>query len=122
MKKIDRYILKRYLGTFFFIILLFSMLSVVIDASEKIDDFVAKDGPTTYEVIVDYYCNFIPFINGLLIPLYSLIAVVFFTSRLAANSEFIAMIGNGINFYRLLIPYLLVLLSKELQVSCKYFS
>lgn len=107
MKKIDWYILKYYLGSFFFILLLFSMLSVVVDASEKIEDFVAVDGPTLYEICIDYYLNFIPFINGLLFPLYSLIAVVFFTSRLAANSEFIAMIGNGINFYRLLVPYLL---------------
>ncbi len=107
MKKLDWYILKRYLGSFFFILLLFSMLSVVIDASEKIEDFVEEGGPSLYEIVFDYYLNFIPFINGLLIPLYSLIAVVFFTARLAANSEFIAMIGNGVNFYRLLVPYML---------------
>ena len=68
MKKLDWYILKKYLSTFFFIVLLFSMLSVVIDASEKIEDFVAPDGPAIQETIFDYYCNFIPFINGLLIP------------------------------------------------------
>jgi len=107
MKLLDWYILKRYLGTFFFIVLLFSMLSVVVDSSEKIEDFVAEGGPTLYEVVFDYYLNFIPFINGILFPLYSLIAVVFFTARLAANSEFIAMIGSGVNFYRLLVPYIL---------------
>jgi lipopolysaccharide export system permease protein len=106
MKKIDWYILKRYLSSFFFILLLFSMLSVIIDASEKIDDFLTEDGPTFHQVMFEYYINFVPFINGLLTPLFSLIAVVFFTSRLAANSEFIAMLGNGINFYRLLFPYL----------------
>ncbi len=106
MKKLDWYILKKYLSTFFFIILLFSMLAIVIDASEKVDDFLEPEGPDMREIIVDYYVNFLPFINGLLIPLYSLIAVVFFTSKLAANSEFIAMIGNGINFYRLLVPYM----------------
>lgn len=82
------------------------MLSVVIDAAEKIEDFVEEGGPAFSEIIFDYYLNFIPFINGLIFPLYNLIAVVFFTSRLAANSEFIAMIGNGVNHYRLLIPYL----------------
>lgn len=81
------------------------MLSVVVDAAEKINDFLAEDGPTFYQVIFEYYLNFIPFLNSLIFPLYNLIAVVFFTSRLAANSEFIAMIGNGVNHYRLLVPY-----------------
>lgn len=83
------------------------MLSVVVDAAEKINDFLAEDGPTFYQVVFEYYLNFIPFLNSLIFPLYNLIAVVFFTSRLAANSEFIAMIGNGVNHYRLLVPYLL---------------
>lgn len=107
MKILDKYILKRYLGSFFFIILLFSMLSVIVDFSEKVEDFMEEDGPTKYQVVMDYYVNFIPFINSLLFPLYNLIAVVFFTSRLANNSEFIAMIGNGVSFYRLLVPYLM---------------
>ncbi|MCH2023000.1 MAG: LptF/LptG family permease [Saprospiraceae bacterium] len=105
MKILDKYILKRYLGSFFFIVLLFSLLSIVIDAAEKIEDFVEEGGPSVYEVFFDYYLNFIPFINGLVFPLYNLIAVVFFTSRLASNSEFIAMVGNGVNHYRLLFPY-----------------
>lgn len=107
MKLLDRYILKRYLGSFFFIVLLFSMLSVVIDAAEKISRLLAEDGPTLEEVVFDYYLNFIPHINSLLFPLYNLIAVVFFTARLAANSEFIAMIGGGVNHNRLLWPYFL---------------
>lgn len=82
------------------------MLCIVIDGAEKVNDFMAPDGPTWYQV-AQYYANFVPYINGLIFPLYNLIAVVFFTSRLAANSEFIAMIGNGINHYRLLVPYLL---------------
>ncbi len=107
MKILDKYILKRYLGSFFFIVLLSSLLSIVVDAAEKIEDFVEEDGPTVYQIFFEYYLNFVPFINGLIFPLYNLIAVVFFTSRLAANSEFIAMIGNGVNHYRLLYPYLL---------------
>lgn len=107
MKILDRYLLSRYLGSFFFIVLLFSMLAVVIDFSDKIEDFIAHDGPSRSEIIFDYYLNFIPHINGLLFPLYTLIAVIFFTSRLAGLSEFVAMIGSGVNFYRLLWPYFL---------------
>jgi lipopolysaccharide export system permease protein len=107
VKILDKYILKRYLGSFFFIVLLFSMLSVVVDSAEKIEDFLEESGPTAGEVFFDYYLNFIPFINSLIFPLYNLIAVIFFTSRLAANSEFIAMVGNGVHHYRLLVPYLL---------------
>ena len=90
-----------------FLLMLFSMLTIVIDTAEKIEDFLIEGGPTFYQVVFDYYMNFVPFINGLIFPLYNLIAVVFFTSRLAANSEFIAMIGNGVNHYRLLWPYFL---------------
>lgn len=107
LKILDRYILKRYLGTFFFIVLLSSMLTIVVDSAEKVDNFLEDGGPTFYQVVFEYYLNFIPYINGLIFPLYNLIAVVFFTSRLAANSEFIAMISNGVNHYRLLVPYLL---------------
>lgn len=108
LKILDRYILRKYLGTFFFIVLLFSMLATVIDFAEKVEDFVGKkDGPTWGEIFGDYYLNFIPFINSLLFPLYTLITVIFFTSRLAGGSEIIGMIGSGVNFYRLLVPYLL---------------
>jgi lipopolysaccharide export system permease protein len=104
---LDRYILKKYLGTFFFIILLFSMLAAVIDYAEKVEDFVGEKAPSGSQIIFDYYLNFIPFINSLLFPLYTLITVIFFTSRLAGNSEIIGMLGNGVNFYRIFVPYLI---------------
>jgi lipopolysaccharide export system permease protein len=103
---IDRYILKKYLSTFFFIILLMAMLAVVIDFAEKVEDFTKVDSPKVSEIVWDYYMNFMPYITSLLFPLYALIAVIYFTSRLANQSEIIAMIGNGIHFYRLLVPYL----------------
>jgi lipopolysaccharide export system permease protein len=84
-----------------------AMLAVVVDFAEKIEDFAKPDGPKYSEIVFDYYLNFMPYITSLLFPLYALIAVIYFTSRLAANSEIIAMIGNGINFYRLLYPYLI---------------
>jgi lipopolysaccharide export system permease protein len=107
LKILDRYILKKFLGSFFFIVILMAMLAVVVDFAEKIEDFAKPDGPKYSEIVFDYYLNFMPYITSLLFPLYALIAVIYFTSRLAANSEIIAMIGNGINFYRLLYPYLI---------------
>lgn len=104
---LDRYILRRYLGTFFFMILLLAMLAAVIDFSEKVDDFTDPKGPEISETIFDYYLNFIPFIISLLFPLCALISVIFFTSRLAGQSEIIAMIGGGTSFYRLLRPYMI---------------
>jgi lipopolysaccharide export system permease protein len=104
---LDKYILKKFLSTFFFIVILMAMLAVVIDFAEKIEDFAKPDGPGTRAIVVEYYLNFMPYITSLLFPLYALISVIYFTSRMAANSEIIAIIGNGINFYRLLYPYLL---------------
>ena len=80
MKKLDWYILKKFLGTFFFSIILFTIISVVVDASEKTDDFV-KSGLSTSEIFATYYVGFVPYIIALLFPLFVLIAVIFFTSR-----------------------------------------
>lgn len=107
LKKIDLYILRYYLGTFFFMVLLLALVALVIDFSEKIEDFTGLDSPSINQVIFDYYLNFIPFIISLLFPLCTLITVIFFTARLANTSEIISMIGNGISFYRLLVPYMI---------------
>ena len=80
MKKIDWYILKKFLITFFFCVFLFTIIAVVIDISEKTDDFV-KAGLSTVQVFTQYYLGFIPFIDALLFPLFVLIAVIFFTSK-----------------------------------------
>ncbi len=80
------------------------MVSVVIDFSEKIGKFLDAD-LTTFEVLKGYYLPFVPWINGLMWPLFSLIAVIFFTSRLAKNTEIIAMLSSGISFNRLMVPY-----------------
>ncbi len=104
-KTLDRYIIRKYLTTFFFTAMIFSLIAVVIDFSEKIDDFIEGDIPTG-AIFWDYYLNYVPFINGLLWPLYALITTIFFTSRMAYNSEIISMIGGGMSFYRLARPYL----------------
>lgn len=106
LKILDRYLLGKYLASFFFIVLIFSIVAGVVDVGDKIDNYIEEKLSFGF-VITEYYLNFIPWINGLLVPLYSLIAVVFFTSRLANDSEFISMIGNGVSFYRILVPYLM---------------
>ena len=106
IKKLDIYIIKKYLATFFFTMLIFTMISIIIDFSEQVEDFIEED-VTVYEIIFDYYLNWILWINGLLFPLYALIAVIFFTSRLAYNSEIISILNAGVSFRRLMLPYLL---------------
>ena len=106
LKKIDKYIIKKFLSTFFFTMLIFSMLSVIIDISNNIEDFIEED-VTIGEIVFDYYMNWVLWINGLLIPLYALIAVIFFTSRMAYNSEIISILNAGVSFRRLMWPYLL---------------
>ncbi len=105
LKKLDRYIIKMYLKTFFFTALLFSIIAVVIDFSDRLDAFI-KNGVTVKQVIFSYYIHFVAFINGMLWPLFALIAVIFFTSRLAKNSEIISIFNAGVPFRRLMVPYL----------------
>lgn len=105
LKTIDRYIIRKYLSTFFFLALIFSLIAIVIDFSEKIDDYLEDDIPIS-GMIWDYYLNYIPYINGLLWPLFSLIAVIFFTSRMAYNSEIISVFNAGASFFRMMVPYL----------------
>lgn len=121
MKILDWYILKRFLVTFVFTILTLSIIAVVIDTSEKADDFV-KSGLSTMEIIRQYYFGFVPFIISMIFPLIVFIAVIFFTSKLAAKSEIIAILANGVSFNRLLRPYLIggVLLGIVLWLSNQY--
>jgi lipopolysaccharide export system permease protein len=106
LKKIDQYLIKKFLSTFFFTVRIFTMISVIIDFSEKIEKFIESD-ITQYEIFFLYYPGFIMFIAGLLWPLYTLIAVIFFTSRLAYNSEVISIFNAGISFRRFMQPYLI---------------
>ena len=75
LKKIDQYIIKKFLATFFFTMLIFTMISVIIDISDRVEDFIEED-VTIHEIIFDYYLNWMLWINGLLFPLYALIAVI----------------------------------------------
>jgi lipopolysaccharide export system permease protein len=104
--KIDKYIIKKYITTFFFIVVVISMIAGVIDFSDHIDDFLESDAPIS-KIITQYYFNFFPFISGLMWPLYALIAVIFFTSRMAYNSEIISILNAGVSYWRLMRPYLI---------------
>ncbi|MBT3301998.1 MAG: YjgP/YjgQ family permease [Bacteroidetes bacterium] len=106
---IDKYIIRKFLSTFVFILALFIMISVVFDFSEKIDDFLNRNAPLN-EIVFDYYLNFIPYFMNLFSPLFIFISAVYFTSRMAYNTEIVAMLSAGVNFYRLLKPYFLVAL------------
>lgn len=104
MKKIDKYILSKYLTTFFFCLVLFTAIVVVIDISEKTEDFVKSKLPAS-RILTDYYFGFIPRIDAMLFPLFVFISVIFFTSKLAGKSEIIAIISSGVSFRRFLLPY-----------------
>jgi len=106
LKKIDIYIIKKFLGTFFFAISLLIVIVIIFDISEKIDDFIEKEAPIT-EIIFSYYLNFIPYFINLFSYLFTFIAVIFFTSKMAADSEIVAILGSGISFWRFLRPYLI---------------
>ncbi len=104
MKKLDWYILKKFLTTFFFAIFLFTVIAVVVDISEKTDDFV-KTKLGVSKIITLYYFGFVPHIIALLFPLFVFIAVIFFTSKMAGRSEIIAILASGTTYGRWLRPY-----------------
>ena len=103
LKKIDFYIIKKFLGTYVFAIVLIISIAVVFDINEKIDDFLTAP---LKAIIVDYYFNFIPYFANLFSQLFTFIAVIFFTSKLADHSEIIAILSSGISFRRLMVPYM----------------
>jgi lipopolysaccharide export system permease protein len=106
MKIIDKYIIGKFLGTFFYAIALIISIAIVFDISEKIDDFIQRQAPLK-AIVFDYYFNFIPYFTNLFSPLFTFIAVVFFTSQLASRTEIVAMLASGISFKRILRPYLI---------------
>jgi lipopolysaccharide export system permease protein len=105
LKSLDWYIIRKFLGTFFYAISLIILIVVIFDLSEKIDDFIEKRAPLS-EILFVYYLNYIPYFINLFSPLFTFIAVIYFTSRLAFNTEIIAILSSGVSFYRLMYPYL----------------
>ena len=104
LKLIDAYIIRKFLGTFFFCLVLILTIAVVFDFAEKIDNFMEKQAPVK-AIIFDYYLNFIPYFAMLFAPLFVFIAVIFFTSKMAVNTEIIAILNSGMSFRRMMWPY-----------------
>jgi lipopolysaccharide export system permease protein len=104
LKLIDKYIIKKFLGTFFFCIVLILTIAVVFDFAEKIDNFMEHKAPVKL-IVFDYYLNFIPYFAMLFAPLFVFIAVIFFTSKMAISTEIIAILNSGMSFRRMLWPY-----------------
>jgi lipopolysaccharide export system permease protein len=106
IKLIDAYIIRKFLGTFFFCLALILTIAVVFDFAEKIDNFMEKQAPVK-AILFDYYMNFIPYFAMLFAPLFVFIAVIFFTSKMAVNTEIIAILNSGMSFRRMMWPYFL---------------
>ena len=104
IKKLDWYIFKRFMLTFFVSLILIIGIVIIFDISEKIDDFVKNEAPLN-AIIFDYYLNFIPYFINMFSPLFVFITVILFTSRLAANSEIIAILSTGISYHRVMVPF-----------------
>jgi lipopolysaccharide export system permease protein len=109
MKKIDYYIIKKFLGTFFLSLSLIIIIVIIFDISENIEDLITSEAPLK-EIIFDYYLNFIPYFVNLFSPLFTFIAVIYFTSKMASQSEIVAILGSGVSFRRLLRPYMITAL------------
>lgn len=105
-KRIDSYILKKFLMTYFFLVIALIAIFIIFDFNEKIDKLTGS-GATTLEIARDYYANYIPYFANLCSPLFIFIAVIFITTNLASHSEIIAMKSTGMSFRRLLVPYLI---------------
>jgi lipopolysaccharide export system permease protein len=106
MQKLDKYIIKKFLGTFFFTLALILLIVIIFDISEKIDDFLEHE-VSIKSIIVDYYFNFIPYFGNLFSPLFIFISVIFFTSKMANDTEIIAILNSGMSFKRLLKPFII---------------
>lgn len=102
--KLDFYIVKRFLGAFLLALGLFTIIIIIFDLSEKIDDFIEHEAPFR-EIIFSYYVNWVPFLLNLFSPVFVFIAVIFFTSKMAQKSEIVAILASGVSYTRLLLPY-----------------
>ena len=106
ISRIDRYIIGKFLGTFVFSIILIISIAVVFDFNEHLDNFMEHNAPMD-KIIFEYYLNFIPYYSNLFSALFVFISVIYFTSKMADNSEIIAMMSTGMSFNRIMRPYLI---------------
>lgn len=112
IKRLDWYIIKKFIGTYVFSILLIMAIAIVFDVNQNLSKFIQYHAPLK-AIVFDYYMNFIPYYANLFSALFVFISVIFFTSKLAGNSEIIAMLASGVSFKRLMRPYM---------ISCVFIS
>ena len=105
LQRLDWYIIRKFLMTFFMAILLLAVIIVIFDVSEKIEDFVRKEAPLR-EIIFHYYVNFVPYFMNMYSPMFVFLTVIFFTSKMTQDSEVVAILSSGISYHRLMVPYL----------------
>jgi lipopolysaccharide export system permease protein len=106
LNRLDRYIINKFIGTYIYSIVLIISIAIVFDVNENLAKFSTYGAPLK-AIVFDYYANFVPYFSNLFSPLFVFIAVIFFTSKLAGNSEIIAMLAAGVSFKRLLRPYMI---------------
>ena len=106
ISRLDRYIIAKFIGTYIYSIILIISISIVFDINENLAKFSTFGAPLK-AIVFDYYANFVPYFSNLFSPLFVFIAVIFFTSKMAGNSEIIAMLSAGVSFKRLLRPYMI---------------
>ena len=106
IRKLDGYIIRKFLVTFFMAILFLAAITIIFDISEKIEDFVRQDVPVK-SIIFDYYVNFLPYFINKYAPMFVFLTVIFFTSKMTQDSEVVAILSSGISYHRLMVPYLL---------------
>ncbi len=106
IKRLDWYIIRKFLMTFVMSLLFLALLIIIFDISEKIDDFVRKSVPLR-EIAFDYYMNFVPFFINQYSPMFVFLTVIFFTSKMTQDSEVVAMLSSGISYHRIVRPYIL---------------
>lgn len=101
---LDSYILKKFLGSVVYSIILLMAIIVVVDITENLQRFLDNNAPMS-AVVTGYYLNFIPYFINLFIPLFTFISVIWFTSKLSSHNEIVAILNGGVSFYRMLVPY-----------------
>ncbi|MBP3202377.1 MAG: LptF/LptG family permease [Bacteroidales bacterium] len=106
LQRLDWYIIRKFLVTFFVALAFLSLLIVIFDISEKIDDFVRKEAPL-HAIVFDYYLNWIPYFLNQYSPMFVFLTVILFTSKMTQDSEVVAILSSGISYHRLVVPYLL---------------
>ncbi len=106
LKKLDIYMLKKYIAAFFFVMLLLTLVICVVDYAEKSDDF-NDAGLSLLDVLKDYYLYYIPFLANIISPLFVFISTIYVANRLASHTEIIAMLSSGMNMWRIMVPFVL---------------